>query len=157
MAPQVVTIPHSLAIESPPKVGSSNEVKAIPPSPPRSPPPSAFDSTGSRRFPELSFPCFQDWLFLPFPTLSYACGYDQVDYFRSRGEYYLSINGIRMDDPFLICKALDSYFKNGCFTCDANVESWTTIGEKYCDQDFTTFVHVKCSTISGKFMTYGQP
>ncbi|XP_065015153.1 calmodulin-binding receptor-like cytoplasmic kinase 3 isoform X1 [Musa acuminata AAA Group] len=82
------------------------------------------------------------------PTLSKACGYDQVDYLRSRGEYYLSINGIRMDDAFLICKALESYFKNGCFTCDANVESWTTIGENYCDQDFTAFVHVKCSTIS---------
>ncbi|URD75811.1 STYKc [Musa troglodytarum] len=90
------------------------------------------------------------------PTLSKACGYDQVDYLRSRGEYYLSINGIRMDDAFLICKALESYFKNGCFTCDANVESWTTIGEKYCDQDFTSFVDVKCSTISVDSLKQGE-
>ncbi|CAL9136850.1 unnamed protein product [Musa acuminata var. zebrina] len=80
------------------------------------------------------------------PTVLEVCGYDQVGYLGSSDEYHLSINGRWIEDPFWICEALESYFKNGCFACGSSVESWRMIGEKHCNQDFTALIHVDCNT-----------
>lgn len=78
------------------------------------------------------------------PALPKVCGYDQVQYLESSSdEYYLLINGMRIEDPVLICNALESYSSNGCFVSDPNMEHWGKIGEKYCNEDFTPLLPVE--------------
>ncbi|KAG6498371.1 calmodulin-binding receptor-like cytoplasmic kinase 3 [Zingiber officinale] len=82
------------------------------------------------------------------PALLKVCGYDQVQYLESSSdEYYLLINGIRIEDPVLICKALESYSSNGCFASDPDMGHWGKIGEKYCNEDFTPLLHVEVNLI----------
>ena len=90
------------------------------------------------------------------PTVLEVCGYDQVGYLGSSDEYQLSINGRWIEDPFWICEALESYFKNGCFACGSSVESWRMIGEKHCNQDFTALIHVDCNTSPGNLLSNGS-
>ncbi|XP_073100185.1 calmodulin-binding receptor-like cytoplasmic kinase 3 isoform X2 [Elaeis guineensis] len=82
------------------------------------------------------------------PTLSKVCRFDHVAYSKSSDGYHLSINQERIEDPVLICEALETYFKSGCLLCDSQVESWRRIGKEYCRQDFNVPVNVKCNHIS---------
>ncbi|KAG1327110.1 hypothetical protein COCNU_01G010440 [Cocos nucifera] len=82
------------------------------------------------------------------PTLSKVCRFDHVAYSKSSDGYHLSINQERIEDPVLICEALETYFKSGCLLCDSQVESWRRIGKEYCRQDFNVPVNVKSNPIS---------
>nr|XP_010911275.2 calmodulin-binding receptor-like cytoplasmic kinase 3 [Elaeis guineensis] len=82
------------------------------------------------------------------PTLSKVCRFDHVAYSKSSDGYHLSINQERIEDPVLICEALETYFKSGCLLCDSQVESWRRIGKEYCRQDFNVPVNVRCNHIS---------
>lgn len=89
-------------------------------------------------------------------TLSKVCRFDHVAYSESSDGFHLSINQERIEDPVLICEALETYFKSGCLLCDSQVESWRRIGKEYCSQDFNAPVNAKCNPVSGKFLSNGS-
>ncbi|XP_008795844.1 calmodulin-binding receptor-like cytoplasmic kinase 3 isoform X2 [Phoenix dactylifera] len=82
------------------------------------------------------------------PTISKVCRFDHVEYSMSSDGYHLAINQERIEDPVLICEAVETYFNSGCLFCDSQVESWRKIGKQYCSQDFTVPVNMKCNPIS---------